>query len=76
MNSNKLVVALAFLLSATSASLAQSQRYHRAQYGYGRNYGAGIYNYYGGAQPGYSGNRETGYTSGQPGPGSGIESQR
>jgi hypothetical protein len=62
MTSNKLIVALALLLSATSATLAQGNRNHRAYYDYSP----------GSAQSG-AGN---GYASGQPGPDSGAESQR
>jgi hypothetical protein len=62
MTSNKLIVALALLLSAKSATLAQGNRSHRAYYDY---------------SPGVAqGSADSGYASGQPGPNSGAESQR
>jgi hypothetical protein len=58
MISKKLIVALALLLGATSATLAQ-------------NASRAYYDYYG------HGSMDGGYTSDQqPGPGSGVESQR
>ena len=62
MTSNKLIVALALLLGATSTTLAQGNRNHRAYYDYSP----------GDAQS----STDSGYASGQPGPNSGIESQR
>jgi ABC-type transporter lipoprotein component MlaA len=88
MITKKLLVAAAFLLAATSASLAQGYGYYGAPYGsYGYGPGYGAYNYapgYGGAYDSYGygsyynsdmGRGGSGPRVG-PGNGQGIGSQR
>jgi hypothetical protein len=84
MTSKKILVAVAFLLSATSVTLAQSRQYYSAPYGYGsyNDYGGAPYAYGPGYGPAYGYGSPYGYgdedraVNAQPSPSSGIESQR